>query len=152
MPDREDGVHHWKNGPMPKSDEMARAYRNHQREPAATLTRRVQKLIVDELIRSAAKQRFELYVVACDADHLHILIAWRDERPAATFRRSIKSSITRRLNDDVQQRKWLAQGGSVVPVEDEDHLEFLHREYLPKHAGWCWDRKTGWRPPMRSQP
>jgi len=142
MPDRPQGFNkHGKSRQAP-SLALAKHHRKLMHQPPTLLTNPAQQHALQTLIHSQTLQRFELYAVAADGSHLHVIAAWRDERNAIHLRAQIKSSLTRALNNRFGKRQWFVAKAGQTPVNDEEHLHHLVHEYLPKHSGIYWCRSA----------
>ena len=143
MPDRKQGYVKRSRGMLELDREMAANYRRAMKESPVQFTDEVQLAIVDAVIDSRPKQNFEVYFIATDSTHAHLLVSWRDDRPWLRMRSGIKSSLSRRLNTQFGQREWFAEGGSRKGVKDRKHFDYLATAYLPRHAGWKWSPERG---------
>ena len=102
-----------------------------------------QRALIDAAIESCTHQACRLHYVATESTHIHVLLSWEHERPWMTVRSGLKRSLTRALNTLFHKRTWLVKGASRKQVKDEEHLERLVYEYLPKHRGWKWSEEKG---------
>lgn len=143
LPDRKQGYVKRKRGILPTNVAEAKRYRAAMKEAIVEFDSQVQETVIDSIIDSQEKQRFECYYIATDPTHVHALIGWRDERTWLHMRSIIKSSISRRLKKDCGKRSWLAEGASRKRVKDRTHFEYLIARYLPKHRGWKWCPERG---------
>jgi len=98
----------------------------------------LQKAIITALLDSREKQAFEVYFIATEPSHVHVLLDWRDERPWLRMRSTVKGSVSRSLNQKFHRRTWLAECGSRKRVADQSHFDYLRNKYLPNHRGWKW--------------
>ena len=144
LPDHDAGSYHWQRGfQEPNNDELADVYRRRQGGEAVTFTDDVQGHFVNELRIAAEHQRLRLCGLACESTHVHVVAAWDEEDHAATaVRTGLKSSLTRRLNRDVERRTWLSKRGVPRRVWDRGHLSYLISTYLPKHSGKQWYERS----------
>jgi REP element-mobilizing transposase RayT len=139
MPDREEGFVRRDQGILPPDEELARQYRDRSKENEVTFDSRLQRLLIEETRVACEKQRYRSHYIATEPTHVHALVSWPDERPWLKIRNGLKSSLTRRLNSDVQQRdKWFVESASRKQVKDDDHFDHLMNTYLPSHGGWKW--------------
>ena len=143
MPDRPRGYVHHDRGLLPTDVAMAEQYRNRQRHPPTTFCSDAQRLILD----AAEPQRAVVYSVATDREHLHVAFGYRLERTWDAACRSLRQSLTRRLNAGFKRRPWFTKKFDRRPVRDIGHLRHLAEEYHPSHRGWCWSQASGFRPP-----
>jgi REP element-mobilizing transposase RayT len=139
MPDREEGFVRRKQGVLPPDEELAKQYRDREKEDEVIFGESLQRLLIEESRVASEKQRYRVHYLATEPTHLHALVSWPDDRPALTIRTGLKSSLTRRLNCDVNRRdKWFVENASRKQVKDDDHFGHLVNSYLPSHRGWKW--------------
>jgi len=143
MPDRSRGYVKRNHGILAPDAAMATRYRSAMKETVVEFDDAIQVMILNSILESRDKQAFELYSMATDPSHVHILVGWRDARTWLRMRSGIKSSMSRRLNHDRGKRTWFAEGGSRKRVKDEAHFEHLVKKYLPSHRGWKWSAERG---------
>ncbi len=103
----------------------------------------VQRVMIDELLVASGFQKFRLHAVGSDESHLHVLSSWRDDRIGDQLQRSIRSSLSRRLNKEFGKRTWFVENSSHRRVKTRDHFDHLVQTYIPDHPGWKWDPKKG---------
>ncbi len=143
MPDRPQGYYRNRDGLRPRAGKMAEHYRVDQRFPTARLINHVQRDLLAECERCASPLSITLYGVATDDSHLHLLAAWDHDRSPEQLQRSIKWSLSRRLNTAHGKRPWFGRNGHDRRVRDLDHFLYLRDAYLPSHPGWKWDKRIG---------
>ena len=147
LPDRPQGYVHHADGLRPADPDMADAYRRRQREPTARFDAGVQRLMIEVAIGAQDPQRITIHSCGTDPAHLHVALAWRDDRATEAVCRALKQSLTRSLNTAIGRRTWFTKGFDRKPVRDAGHLRHLVEVYHPSHRGWCWSREGGFRPP-----
>ena len=156
LPDNDAGSYHWRRGfQVPKKEGLAKEYLSRQREPSACFTHDVQGVMINELCVAADHQSLRLFGVACESTHVHLVVAWDDEaRDPARVRVGLKTSVTRRLNQDVGRRTWLSALGAPRRVWNRHHLAYLMTKYLPGHSGqqWCEHNSRKHEPGPRCDP
>ena len=134
MPDRPEGYFKHDKGWRPPDEGGAKQYHEKMQEDAVILTRVQQQELINEAIKAQPFQRFTLYSAATDSTHVHIVVAWKDDRNPVRIRSGIKSSLSRAMNARYgKQARFVAKAGQH-PVRDEQHLSQLVHEYLPKHT------------------
>jgi REP element-mobilizing transposase RayT len=139
LPDREEGfVEHHREHNYPDL-RLATAYRTRAKEDVVIFDDEHQRAIIEAVLDAAPHQRFRAHFVATESTHAHVLVSWPDDRKFMTLRTSIKSSITRRLNQDFQRQRWLEEGASRRQVNNQEHFDYLIVTYLPEHRGWKWN-------------
>ena len=102
-----------------------------------------QKAMIEEVLVAARFQRFKAEAIGTDASHLHVLESWRDERVWEKMRNSLRTSLTRKLNELFGRRNWFSESASRKRVRDRDHYDHLVNTYLPDHPGWKWSPQFG---------
>jgi REP element-mobilizing transposase RayT len=139
MPDRDEGFVRRKQGILSSDEELARQYEERAKADEVTFDAHLQILLIEEAQIAHDKQRYRIHYLATEPTHLHALVSWPDERPWLKIRSGLKSSLTRRLNREVQHRdKWFVENASRKQVKDDDHFDHLVNSYLPSHGGWKW--------------
>lgn len=143
MPDRKQGYVKRNRGVLTPNQEMAAKYRTAMKEPPIEFDDTTQLALLDSILESQVPQRFESYFIATDLTHVHLLVGWRDTRTWLRMRSTIKSSMSRYLNDQIGRREWFVEGGSRKRVKDQTHFDYLVTKYLPRHTGWEWSSDKG---------
>ena len=143
MPDRRRGYVKRGKGILPRDFDMGARYRGNINERAACFEDDAQRIMIDKLHAASAYQRYRVHSVGTDYGHFHGLVSWRDTRHWSALRRSIRTSLTRRLNRDIARRTWFVNGSSRKRVKDRDHFDHLVETYLPDHPGWKWSPEKG---------
>ena len=139
MPDRKEGFVRRNEGILPPDEELAKRYRDREKEDEVLFDASLQRLLIDEARIACAKQRYRVHYLATEPTHLHALVSWPDDRLWLKIRTGLKSSLTRRLNRNVQRRdKWFVENASRKQVKDDDHFDHLQNSYLPSHRSWKW--------------
>jgi hypothetical protein len=106
MPDRSKGYVKRKRGILSPDVDMAAKYHASMKESAVRFDDTIQERILDAILTSRQPQAFEPYYISTDMTHVHLLVGWRDTRTWLRLRSTIKSSITRYLNDELARREW----------------------------------------------
>jgi hypothetical protein len=143
MPDHKRGFTRRKDGIVERNVGLAAAYEREAKQQPVDFDSAVQRWLIDETQVNAKFQRVRVHAVATDSTHLHALVSWGDERDWLRIRTSLKTSLTRRLNRERQQRSWFAEPGSRKRVVDRKHFDYLESMYLPKPSGWQWNETDG---------
>lgn len=143
LPNRKQGYVKRGQGILPPDEWMHRLYVGAMKEPIVSFEDQHQRWAIATLLESEPLQRFELYGVAIDMTHIHVLLGWRDERGPNKLKSLIKGSLTRRFNQGFGRRDWFVDGGSRKQVRSRGHFDYLLTTYLPKHAGWKWNQEKG---------
>ena len=142
LPDRAEGSVHWSRGRQASSQAMATRYREQQRERTVVFSQQMQLDIISELVLSAYHASFRLHFVGTDTSHVHVPVSWKDERAWQQLRKTMRRSISLRLNKR-RRRRWLSRGEDVKQVRTMEHLDYLTGDYLPSHRGWKWCERRG---------
>ena len=143
MPDEDDGYVKRKRGRLPQNVIEAAEYRQLMTGEETEFEERHEKTMIDEVHVTATKLDFRVHYIATEPTHIHILVSWKDDRPWLKLRRSLKSSLSRRLNRDHGRQRWLSEGGSRRKVVNQEHFDYLVCTYLPRHSGWKWSEEKG---------
>lgn len=134
LPDRPEGYVRRDRGWQPPSSVATELYRSNMKQAEVSFNDEQQRLLLQALIDCQAYQRVRLYAIAIDATHVHVVVAWNDERRPGPVRSQMKYSMTRRLIRAHGKRKWFGKNGGQTPVCDEEHLCRLVDLYLSKHT------------------
>jgi REP element-mobilizing transposase RayT len=143
MPDRPQGYVRRRHGILPTDMEMAKKYESIATQSELYFDEELQQLLIDEALVACEKQQLDCHFIATDSTHAHLLLRWTSTKSSADVRKSIKSSLTRRLNRERKRRTWFSRSGSRGRVEDESHFHYLMETYLPSHRGWKWSETRG---------
>ena len=143
LPDRPQGYVHHKTGLQSSSPDLADRYRQEANHEEVVFDKTHQVLLIDEIRAASEHQDFEPVAIGTDASHLHLLLQWRDDRPWKVLRSGIKSSLSRKLNQEFGKRPWFVENASRKRVDDTKHYKHLRYTYIPDHGGWKWDAKRG---------
>ena len=140
LPDRPVGYTPHGEGWKPPSSDSAIQYRRNMQQQAVCFDATAQQYLIDEAVRAQSFQRVQMYAVATDSTHVHLVVAWTDDREPLAIRSQLKSSLTRALNRGFEKRRWFVSKAGSTPVEDEEHLHHLVHDYLPKHERYWYFR------------
>ena len=143
LPNRQRGYVKRGQGVLESDKRMHRLYSDAMTEFPVEFDEKFQRWAIAAALESEPLQRFELHFVATDATHVHVLVAWRDDREPSKVRSLIKGSLSRTANQGFHRRTWYAEGGSRKQVLTRAHFDYLIGRYLPKHTGWKWNRERG---------
>lgn len=142
LPDRDKGYVHWQRGLSKSSTQLAVAYREQQTHETAFFSVQHQTTVIEEVLSAASFQHFQVHFIACEATHVHVLASWASEKSATVLRRSLRHSLTQRLNQ-LLHRPWFSRGGDLKRVRNRAHFEHLYNRYLPSHSGMKWSAERG---------
>lgn len=143
LPNRKQGYVKRGQGILPPDERTYRLYVGAMTQEIACFDDDLQKGLIHAALEAAPYQRFELYYVASDVSHLHVLLGWRHDRQGKLVKSQLKWSLTHALNIRFEKRTWLVGGGSGKQVKDLAHFHYLRNVYLPEHNGWKWSPDRG---------
>jgi REP element-mobilizing transposase RayT len=140
MPDHRRGFVRRGEGIQPPDINLANAYRSKRDEPTVIFTPAIQRLLVDTARKTGEHLDATIHAVATEPTHAHVLVSWSHDRDWKSMRASIRSALSRGLNEQVEKRNWFADSPSRKHVRDYEHFDYLMLTYLPKHGGAKWFR------------
>ncbi len=138
LPDRARGYTRRGEGVLPKDEKMAGYYRDQMNTAVVRFDRSIQSQMIKAITTHCELKSYKLYHVATDPTHVHVLIGWDGYVKWKSVRRALKQSISRRLNEHFDKRRWFAREGSRKQVKDRQHFDYLVTTYLPSHRGLTW--------------
>ncbi len=122
LPDHARGYVRRKVGVLATDVEMARRYRENQFQATVTFASNVHTEIVKRVLVACDCIDVRCHTIATDSSHIHLLLSWKHERTPQSISQSIKSSLTRRLNEKYGRQKWFSKAGSLKRVKDRRHF------------------------------
>ena len=143
MPDHPRGFVRRGKGVFPTDTKLAEKYRDAAKETAVLFESDVQLLMIKELVVACGFQEYRPHFMATESTHLHILMSWKIDREWLRVRTGLKSSMTRRLNREMERRTWFSEKASRKRVLNRKHFDHLMTTYLPSHSGWKWSEANG---------
>lgn len=143
MPDRERGYVRRGEGLLESDPQMAKAYECRATQELVEFDDELQRLMIEAVLESCEHQNYRLHFVATETSHVHILVSWKSDKKWKVVRRGLRSSLTRKLNEEIEKRDWFSRGGSRKRVKDRKHFDYLVERYLPRHSGWKWNEGKG---------
>jgi REP element-mobilizing transposase RayT len=143
MPDLPLGFVLRHEGILPPSRALSNVYKRQAVEEEVKFKSPFQRMLIDELVASCTKQNWQLHFAATTISHVHVLVSWRSAQTWKQVRVSLKSSLSRRCNQEHGRRRWFSEGASRKQVQNESHFDYLCNSYLPRHDGWKWKEKRG---------
>lgn len=146
MPDRSRGYVRREEGILPPDEEMTEKYRQRATNDPTTLTREIQRALLEEMRTASQFQCSRFHAGSTEASHIHVLASWRDARTTFAVRSGVKKSLSIRLTKlcTPDHQQFLSGGASQKRVRDNAHLTHLLDVYLPKHRGVAWYGDRGW--------
>ena len=87
-----------------------------------------QRLFIEQSMTEVCKRGgWRLHEVACQPDHVHILLTIETE--AKSVRKWIKTWLSQLMNEKNGNRKWWAKGGSCKYIFDDEYFAVV-KEYI----------------------
>lgn len=77
LPDRARGYTRRGQGVLPSDGKMAGYYRDDMNAGVVSFDRSVQQLIIEAICEHCRVKSYDLYAVATDPTHIHVLVGWR---------------------------------------------------------------------------
>lgn len=121
---------------------IAQEYARRAKSEPCHFDAETSQLLIDELIISCEKIDARLHGAVSEKTHLHALVSWNYVRGWMSIRRSLKTSLTRRLIQ-LDNGVSLSRAGSRKHVKTRAHFDHLMRKYLPDHRGIGWYEDRG---------
>jgi REP element-mobilizing transposase RayT len=141
MPDHPGGYVHRMRGVQPVDRDMAARYRARQRAPEILFTTEMQSELIAAARRAGLFLNAHVRGCATEPTHMHVLVSWSHDREWKSIRTSIRSAMSRAMNDGFGKRDWFSDSPSRKRVRDHEHFDYLILSYLPDHAS-CWVREA----------
>lgn len=140
MPDRRRGYVHRTRGLQPADANMAAAYRANQRDEPVLFDDAMYALLIETARGAGGFLDAVIHAAFAEPSHFHVLASWRHSREWKSMRSSIRSALTRAMNQRFGKRDWFADTPSRKWVKDRAHFDFLVTQYSQKHRGAVWCR------------
>lgn len=150
LADRPQGYVERHRGIQPTNKKLATIQRGSLTQAEVCFDAGLQREIIERFLTVCQEEGYRAHAAASEASHVHLLTSWRDfEAPMKQVGGRIKNllSLTLSRERDCVGHKWFARGASRQQVESRRHFEHLLHAYLPKHSGWFWCERDGWREP-----
>ena len=128
-------------GYLPRDPDMQKKYDERaKQDPASFDARALQEILILGCYDVCRRRGWRLHVVGTDPLHWHWVVSWRGFVPWQDVRRITKNVLSTLLNRVTGEkgRRWFVRDGSRKRVENEDHLGYLAKTYLPDHRGLFW--------------
>ena len=138
LPDHPRGYVRRKEGMLATDSHMAACYRANQKRDAVRFDDEAQTVIAKSILATQPFLGILVHAIACEDSHVHVLLSWNHQRAVMSVSKSIKTRITRELNEQFDERPWLSKGGSLKRVVERSHFDHLVDTYLPRHRGLFW--------------
>ena len=137
----------------PSDPQLAQHYERAATQPTAHFTDQVQRALLRFIHDACARRDWQLYGVAAEPTHVHLLIGWFDETISFDHvRHRLKNLASGWLNRRFETRRWFSRGSSRKRVLQQTHFDHLLTNYLPKHRGLVWIRGRDTPPPAPDEP
>jgi len=143
MPDHDRGYVRRKEGILATDKNMSTYYRRNLLHDPVSFSPTMQSQLIAAAIEAFAFQELRGHYIATEITHLHVLVSWRSNAAWQLVRRRLRSSLTRRLNREVERRPWFSKQPSRKQVREQQHFDYLMNTYLPKHSGIKWSEEQG---------
>jgi hypothetical protein len=143
LPDNARGYVRRKQGVLATDKQMADCYRRNFSGEEVGFDRQSQQTLIDAAVEAFRCQTMRGHAIATETTHLHLLASWTTNRTWQVVRRQLRESLTRRLNLEVERRRWFSKQPSRKQVKDQSHFDYLVQSYLPKHSGLKWCKHRG---------
>jgi REP element-mobilizing transposase RayT len=140
MRDKEKGYVQRKKGIKPKNESMARRYRANQQQTTVLFSTAQQHVVAATLRVAGEHLSATVHCIAVEPTHMHIVLSWTHTRDRLSMSASVKTAVSRQLNESYGKRTWLVKNALRKQVKDREHFDYLLREYLPSHRGLFWIR------------
>jgi REP element-mobilizing transposase RayT len=143
MPDHKRGYTRRGKGYLPRDEKMAQNYERKAAHDPTIFDDALARELIEEFRESCPKIDCRLHGSSTEPTHIHGLVSWKHQRHWMSVRKSLKTSLTKRLKgiaDDI----GLSKSASRKRVRDRDHFDYLMETYLPGHHGLAWYEDRGW--------
>lgn len=148
MPDHRRGYTRRGEGYCPSDPEMARNYEDKSKGEPSEFDPATSRALIDEAAKWASIVAVRLHAVTTESTHVHVLVSWKRERGWLSIRKSLKTSLTKRLNA-LKRGVAFSRGGSRKQVITRKHFNYLMETYLLDHSGVAWYEARGLRRPRK---
>src|SRR5438874_1942649 len=124
MPNHKRGYTKRNEGYQPTDEEMARNYERRAKHEETVFTEAIERTLIEELIDSCTKLGIRLHAGTTEPTHIHGLTSWKHERGWMSIRKSLKTSLTKRLKH-ISTDIALSRGASRKHVKNRAHFDYL---------------------------
>mgnify|MGYP001319160680 FL=1 len=143
MPDHQRGFVRRKVGIVAPDTHLATCYRKNLNQSVMIFERTHQQILIEAATEAFEHQNSRGHGIATESTHLHLLVSWTSDRTWETVRRTLRGSLTRRLNFEFGVRDWFSKQPSRKRVAERQHFDYLMQVYSPKHRGLKWCERAG---------
>jgi REP element-mobilizing transposase RayT len=144
LPDHRRGYTQRGKGYQAPDPAKAREYEERAKHEKSVFTDDIVRALIEELVQSCPKIACRLHGAGSDETHIHGLVSWKYQRGWMSVRKSLKTSLTKRLNRIQNQQLAFSRAGSRKHVRERRHFDHLMETYLPEHRGWAWYEDREW--------
>jgi len=140
-PSKPRGYTQRRKGYLRPDPKMQEDYDNRaKQEPASFDDRDIQEILILGTYDICRRRGWRLHGVGTDEKHYHWVVSWRGFIPWQEVRKITKNILSLLLNRVTGQegRRWFVRDGSRKRVENDEHLNYLKKKYLPDHRGLHW--------------
>jgi REP element-mobilizing transposase RayT len=135
MPDNPRGYVRRQEGLLPRDAQMAEYYRRFRDDvEVVNFTADIQAALIDTARKAAKFIDAIIHGCGTESTHIHALISWKTRREWESVRRSVRTALSRMLNEQFGTRDWFTDGSSRKRVRTHEHFDYLILEYLPGHS------------------
>ena len=151
MPDHPRGYTKRGVGYLAPDPTMQRAYERCATYLPTIFDHSLQRELVRHVLTIPNHIAVDIFAVATETSHIHILCGWSIDRSWESIRDSIKRSISIKLKQLATAEKplFLSAGASRKQVLNQEHFDHLIHQYLPNHSGSAWYKHRGFVKPKK---
>ena len=108
---------------LPNTNLLATSEAKMSEEPCV-LSLEARELVKQQIVETCLFRNWNLHAVACQSNHLHVVIGAFETKPQKV-RRDLKAWSTRRLKTEIDsnRRNWWAERGSIRYIWDQASLD-----------------------------
>jgi len=137
--DNPQGYYRRKRGRYAAEEKLALHWTRTARFPAARWHREDQEILLRSVLESAERREWDVYAVATQTTHLHIVVAWQTRHSPQEVQQKLKQIMSLQMGRTYGYgRRWLARNGQPQRVRNRAHLRRLLYDYLPTQAISFW--------------
>jgi REP element-mobilizing transposase RayT len=141
IPSHKRGYVHRTKGIQAVDANIGAHYSLNQRLDKVVFNTDIQTHLIDATLHAGDHLSIRIHGIATETTHVHILLSWRTNTQWKQIRTSLRSGLSRHLNEQLTRRTWFAKNGSRKRVLERPHFEYLMTNYLPNHSGLTWFEK-----------
>lgn len=134
LPDNPRGFVHRKYGLQPPDENMADHYRANMKDAPVSFTDEMMTLVFNTARHAGNFIDATMHGCGAEPSHIHMLVSWNHDREFESMRASIRSAMSRALNQTFGKREWFSDSPSRKRVRTHEHFDYLALVYLPDHT------------------